>query len=456
MPIDNGQQKAVITMPTEPVDANLKRSISLFQAVGVSFHQVVGGGVVALMGTAIALTGAGAPIAFALAALAVIVYSLPIASLGSAMPVTGGRYTYAARLVSPGAGFASMWLSAVSVIQLSLMALAGANYVSALVPGVPVRPLAIALITVFFLTNLAGATFSSRVGLVLAVVMLAAFLLYGIAGAGQVRWSEFGNLTPHGIGGLLNAAAMLTFATTGAFLIADIGGEMKRPGRDIPLSVVGGTLVAAVIYVIVAIPSVGVLGAEASAGKPMSDVARHILSPGGFAFFILGGAMASVIGHINSLLLAATKPVLAATGDGWLPAGLGAVNRRFGTPHWLLAILYLIGVVPVLAGFSVANIAAMTSIVTGPLLTLLIIASWRVRRLRPELHAAAPFRMRRTSHAVLSVLGVAILGGQTWLLLKQITPPALLALAAWSVLGFGVWLARRSRTDSFNLESERV
>jgi APA family basic amino acid/polyamine antiporter len=246
---------------------------------------------------------------------------------------------------------------------------------------------------------------------------------------------------------------MLTFATTGAFLVADIGGEMKRPGRDIPRSVVGGTLLAAAIYVLVAVPSVGVLGASASAGKPMSEVARHVLSPAGFAFFVLGGAMASVLGHINSLLLAATKPVLASVGDGWLPARLGAVNRRFGTPHWLLAILFLIGVVPVLAGFSVATVAAMTSIVTGPFLTLLIVASWRLRRLRPDLHAAAPFRVRRPTHAVLSVAGVAIRAGQTYLLVRQVTPLALLALAVWCLLGLAVWLVRR-RSVSLT-ESER-
>lgn len=262
---------------------NLKRTITLPQALGVSFHQVVGGGVVALMGVAIGMTGAGAPLAFAIAALAVVVYSLPIATLASAMPVVGGRYAYAAKIFTPSVGFVAMWFAVLVTIQLSLMALAGASYAQSLLPGLPTRGVAFGLMTVFFLANLFGATFSSRLGILLGLVMLAAFGLYAAAGLGQVKWSHFAEFTPHGVDGLLSTAALLTFATTGAVAVADLGGEMKRPGRDIPLSVVGGTAFAALLYVLVAIPSVGVLGPAAAADTTMTSVAEAILPPAGAA-----------------------------------------------------------------------------------------------------------------------------------------------------------------------------
>lgn len=435
-------------MPTErvpDVEANLKRTITMPQAIGVSFHWVVGGGVIALMGVGIALTGAGAPLAFVIAAAAVTIYSLPLATLGSGMPVTGGRYRYAARLFSPSWGFVTMWFSVLVAVQLSLMALSGAQYVQTLVPGISARGLALAIMTVFLVINLFGVALSGRIGIALAVVMLAAFGVYAGFGMSAVHWSEFTNLAPHGVGNLFTAAAFLSFACLGSSYVAEIGGEMRHPKRDVPLSMIGGIVIAVTLYVLVAIPSVGVLGAARSAGKPMSVVAEQVLSPAGFAFFVLGGAMLSVIGHINSLLLSATKPVLAAVGDGWFPARLGAVNQRFGTPHWLLVVLYLIGVVPILAGSSVEAIASMVSVASTPMIAIMIIASLRLRTRFPEQDANAPFRMRRGTHLTTVVLGIAVLAIQDYLLIGELTVPADIALVVWIVAGAAVWALRRRR-----------
>ncbi|MFI0468305.1 APC family permease [Saccharopolyspora sp. 5N102] len=444
-----------MTSPPISTARNLKRNITLPQALGVSFHQIVGGGVVALTGTAIALTGGGAPLAYVLATLAVIVYSLPVAALGSAMPVIGGRYSYAARLISPSTGFTTMWLSIIETLQLSLMALAAASYVNALLPAVPVRPLAFTVMTVFFLTNLFGATFSNRLGIVLAFVMLAAFLLYSFTGIPQVHWEVIGDVAPNGVGELVTAVALLTFATTGGTYVAELGREMKHPGRDIPLSVIGGTAIAGVLYVLMAVPSVGVLPIPDVAGKPMSAVAEHLLAPSGFAFFIIGGAVMSVVGHINALLLAATKPLLAAADAGWFPRRLAAVNERFGTPHWLLLVLYLIGTVPVLSGLSVATIAKAASAAAGPTLAIMLIASWRLRTRHPDLHAAAPFKMRRGVHLAVVVLGICILGFQTYLLVAQLTAPVALSLGVWLALGVLLWFVRRRYVNALAAARER-
>lgn len=434
-----------MSTPPSPSDVtgNLKRSITLPQAMGISFHQVVGGGVVALMGTAIGLAGGGAPLAFLLAAIAVLVYSLPFAVMGSAMPVVGARYRYAASLLNRSAGFATMWLSIAIVVQLSLMALAAAKYLEAMFDGLPVRTTAVVIVTVFFLANLVGAAFSSRLGIALAVVMLAAFGMYIAVGMGQVNWGTFSDMAPSGITDFATAVALLTFSTTGATYVAELGGEMKHPSRDIPVSVIGGTVLAAGLYVVMAIVSVGVLAIPEVANKPMSVVAEHLLSPGGFAFFILGGAVTAVIGHINTLLLAATKPVLAAVSDGWFPTGFGAVNKRFGTPHWLLFALYLVGVVPLFFDLSLTSLAGIVSVMAGPMLAIIVISSLRLRRCFPELHAATRFRVSRPVHVASVVLGTAILGVQTYLVVERLTLTVTACLAAYLAAGAALWALRR-------------
>ncbi|WP_370948876.1 APC family permease [Amycolatopsis sp. cg5] len=437
----------------DSVDAGLRRTITLPQALSISFHQIVGGGVIALTGAAIAITGTGAPVAYLMAALTVILCSIPYAAVGSALPVTGARYSYAARLIGPSAGYLTMLLAVIVTTQLSLMALTAAEYVHALAPSIPVAPFALGLLTLFFVANLVQISFSNRLGLVLAGIMLIAFGAYAITGMKQVRWSAVTEVAPNGVGQLLAAAALLTFATNGGTYVAEMGREMKRPGRDIPLAIIGGTAAAAILYFLMALPSVAILPVSETAGQPMTVVAKHILSSGWFAFFVLGGAVVSVIGHINALMMAATRPVLAAIGDGWFPRRAGALNRH-GSPHWLLFGLYLIGIGPVLGGFSIEALAGAASIAEIVALAVIITASLRLRKRFPAEEAAAPFRLRPVLHRVLVGIGLCVLGVEAWVLGKQLTTSIAVALVAWLAGGLVWWVVRRKRVNRLGFEGE--
>ncbi|SDY42342.1 basic amino acid/polyamine antiporter, APA family [Amycolatopsis xylanica] len=437
----------------DTVDAGLRRTITLPQALSISFHQIVGGGVIALTGAAIAITGTGAPVAYLMAALTVILCSIPYAAVGSALPVTGARYSYAARLIGPSAGYLTMLLAVIVTTQLSLMALTAAEYVHALSPSVPVAPFALGLLTLFFVANLFQISFSNRLGLVLAGIMLVAFLAYAITGMKQVRWSAVTEVAPNGVGQLLAAAALLTFATNGGTYVAEMGREMKRPGRDIPLAIIGGTATAAILYFLMALPSVAILPVSETAGQPMTVVAKHILSSGWFAFFVLGGAVVSVIGHINALMMAATRPVLAAIGDGWFPRRAGALNRH-GTPYWLLTGLYLIGIAPVIGEFSIEALAGAASIAEIVALAVIITASLRLRKRFPAEEAAAPFRLRPAVHRVLVAIGLGVLAVEAWVLGKQLTTSIAVALLAWLACGLAWWAVRRKRVARLGFEGE--
>ena len=88
----------------------LKKVLRLRDTVGISVGQIIGSGIMALTGFAILLTGSGAPLAFVVAALLMVVISVPIAVLGSALPTSGGQYVYASRLIGPKTGFFFVFL----------------------------------------------------------------------------------------------------------------------------------------------------------------------------------------------------------------------------------------------------------------------------------------------------------------------------------------------------------
>lgn len=119
------------------------------------------------------------------------------------------------------------------------------------------------------------------------------------------------------------------------------------------------------------------------------------------------------------------------------------MNKRYGTPHWLLLLLFVVGVAPVILGFSVGAIASMVAVAATPMLAIMVIASLLLPKRFPQLHASAPFRLRWGVHVVTVIVGVVILAVQAMLLIGRMKPAGRTALVVWLVIGFIVWLARR-------------
>ncbi|GAA3731049.1 hypothetical protein GCM10022205_15490 [Spinactinospora alkalitolerans] len=421
----------------------MKREIGLVGALGISFHQIVGGGVIALTGTAIAMTGGGTPIAFATATVLVMVVAAPISALGAAMPTTGGAYVYPARLLHPLAGYLNMWLWTLGNLSLSIYGIAAGQYLHSLDPWFDAQLVAIIMIVGFYAANLLGAAVSARIGVVLGVVMMLAFGMFIVFGLlGVEHWEVFAHPIPNGTLELFKAAALLSFATRGGQVVAELGDELKNPGRNIPIACLGGTALAGVLYILLALPSAGVLPIEEVANQPMSVVAQHITGQAGFVFFVLGGSVVALVGSLNSNLLWGTKALLAAVQDGWFPRRLGAVNRRFGTPHWLLTLMFVIGIAPVLTGLDMADIANAASALQQVNAVLIVAAAVRLRTVRRDLYTAAPFKLGARTMRVLLAATVLISAWQFTLLTADLTPSVITAGAAWIALG-AAWAAYR-------------
>ena len=74
--------------------------------------------------------------------------AMSYAELGAALPRSGGEYNFLGRIYHPAAGFVSGWISATVGFAgpTALAAITFASYLGAAIPGVPVKPVAIALV----------------------------------------------------------------------------------------------------------------------------------------------------------------------------------------------------------------------------------------------------------------------------------------------------------------------
>ena len=199
-----------------------------------------------------------------------------------------------------------------------------------------------------------GIKSASTVGNLMVITLILALSFFIIFGLPHVNFSVFNtsSMFPDGFTGFFTAVGLVSFATGGAQVVAELGGEMKNPKRDIPLVIIVATIFVGLLYAFIASIAVGVLPIPEVAGRPLTSVAKEVLPSPVFIFFMVGGAMFALATTLNATFTWVTKSLLIAIEDGYLPKALGTVNKRFGTPHWLLLIFYIIGILPIVSGMS--------------------------------------------------------------------------------------------------------
>ena len=375
----------------------LKRSITLPHLVGIEIGQSIGAGIFALTGLALARTGPSLPLAFLAAAVPVGLSMAVLAMLGSGQPISGGTYYYGARYFSPVASFTGVWVYLLGAVlgMFPLYALTGAAFLRAVFPLLPIVPTALALLFLFYLANLFGARLAMWVQAVLVGVLLAALAVFIAGGLPRIEAAHFVPLFPAGAGGFAVAASLLTFTVLGANAAVELGDEIIDPRRNIPRSFLISIPVVVVLYAAIGLVAAGIAPWQRGVESPLAAVAARFLTGFPYLFFLLGGGFLAVVTTLNATYLWGTKSLLLVVEDGLLPRGLAAVNRRFGTPHWMLTFIFVISALSLVAAGSRVETFAIFASLGGIIIFIPVMgAAFRLRRRFPEVYARSGVRLR--------------------------------------------------------------
>ena len=425
----------------------LRKTLGFWDVFSIALGQVIGSGIMVLIGIGIEFTAYAIPFAFVLSACLSVIKQLPVAFMGSAMPATGGLYVYCKRVLGPRIGFFYLAILLVTHILIALFALGFAEYAVALVPGLDIRVIALGILVLFYVVNLVGvkpAAAVQKVMIVFLLLGLSSLIAFGIL---EVDYSHFTNpaeLLPNGWYGFGLACVVLSFSTGGAQYISELGGEMKNPHRDLPRAIIYATLLAAVFFALVSIVAVGVLPVEQTAGKTLAEVAGAILPPEVYTAFIVGAGLFALATSINSTFSWATKSVLIACEDGWLPKGIAVVNKRFNTPHILLTFLLLFGATPILAGKDLRYIIMLGGGLVFIYDMIPLIAAFTLSKRLPDVFAAARMKMSERTVKTIAVIGMFVLVVQGSLSFSDIDRIGWALVAGYIVLVV-IYIAIRDR-----------
>jgi len=376
----------------------LKRVLKLPTVAFIAIGFMIGGGVFVFTGIVYKIAGPALPLAYGLAVIPVFISMLPLAMLGSAVPATGANYRYPSRMVSPGLAFVGVWVYAWASFfgQIPLYALGCAEYARALMPSVPAAPLAIVLVTFFYVINLLGIKLAARIQGVLVIVLISALVYFAYSGTVVIDAANFDAIMQKGPSNLLLGMALLTFTYFGANGIIELGGEIVNPSRVIPQAFFIALPAVMLLYLAVATATVGALPGSVlyHATEPLLRVARDTTSRSGFVFFTLGGAVLALITTLNALFIIGTKSLLMIARDKLVPAKLGQLNQRFGTPHVFLTLAWLLAVLGIVSGFSLTTLASYAALGGMIIFFPVMVASIRLPTLYPEHYENAWFRLK--------------------------------------------------------------
>lgn len=382
-------------MSTQNSTKELKRVLGRMDLFSIAIGQMVGAGIMTLVGFAIAQTGRSVNLAFLLSAVLICAMYIPNIIIGGTARLRGGRYTQTALFAGRHAAGIFLIFYIASNIMVAMYAMSFAQYFQSIVPSANPTIVAVVILTVFFVLNIFGVKGAAKVQTLLMFFLIAALLLFTFMGFPNIQPGYFeapGFLT-NGIKGLLGAGALLTFALAGGDVIVQLGGEAKNPTKDIPFVLIVSTVTMAVLYAIMSTVAAGVLPLDQVAGEPLSVVAAAFMSGGMFTFFVVGGGLFALATTLNATFGWITKPLLQACDDGWFPKKLSYLHPTYKTPVYLLVLTYIVGLLPVLFQMELGDLSMAVLIFYYASVFITAVSVYRAPIVMPELWSKSKFKV---------------------------------------------------------------
>lgn len=272
------------------------------------------------------------------------------AELGALFPKAGGQYVYLRDAYHPLAGFLYGWalLALIESGAVAAVAITFANYALRLAgrPDVASVPLALAAIIVLSVINYLGVKPGSRVLNVFVVLKVAALTILILAGAiapGTDDWwtaSRESAADSPAVALAFGAALIPVLFAYGGWQNANyIAEEIDDPQRNLPLSLLAGTAVVVVIYVLVNAVYLRALGLEglAATRTPASDAAAGLFGGWGDTFVTASIAI-STFGFLDLAILAPTRVYYAMAADRLFIPAVAQLHPVYRTP-WLAIVI---------------------------------------------------------------------------------------------------------------------
>jgi len=415
----------------------LKKRVNLFDGISIVAGAMIGSGIFIV--SADIARSVGSPgwlmVVWLITGILTVIAAISYGELASMMPHVGGQYVYLKEAYHPLIGFLFGWTTFL-VIQcgsIAAVAVAFAKFSGVLIPWISDRnillalgPLKINSTMVVAITMIVFLTWLNTRGIVTGktvvniftstkVLALFGFILIGLfATKGLSSWQinrevfweagrigENNQLIP--LWGFALVAAVGT-ALVGSLFSADawynvtyISGEVINPKRNVPLSLIFGTLIVSVIYLVTNYVYIRILplsgspdgtdvlarGIQFATDDRVATSAMSVVFGDYAAIIMAVFVMVSTFGCNHGLILAGPRVYYAMARDGLFFKKVAEINKK-GVPGFAIAIQGIWAVLLCLSG-TYSDLLDYVIFAVLIFFTLTILAIFILRVKRPDI-----------------------------------------------------------------------
>ncbi|KAJ0657957.1 putative amino acid/polyamine transporter I, cationic amino acid transporter [Helianthus annuus] len=328
----------------------MKRNLNWFDLIWFGVGAVMGAGVFVLTGEAAHdLAGPAVIISYLIAGCAALLSVICYTEFAVELPVAGGSFAYLRvelgdfvafiaagnilfEYVVAGASVSRSWTSYCATLfnykpnefRISMPSMGkGFEYWD------PMAVVVSVVICIFASFSMKG---SSRFNSVATIIHIGVLLFIIIAGSTKANLANFDPFSPFGFQGILKASSVIFFAYVGFDGVATLGEETKKPGRDIPIGLVGSMLIVITTY--------SLLAAVVCLMQPYNEI--DVDAPFTIAFEAVGmnwakllvgiGALKGMTTVLLAIIIAESRYFTHIARTHMAPPILAVVHKRLGTP----------------------------------------------------------------------------------------------------------------------------
>ncbi len=411
---------------------SLKKSIGSIELMALGIGAIIGAGIFVITGTASSgvmnaageftrlPAGPAITLSFIITAIGCCFCALCYAELASSIPISGSAYTYSyvsmgeifawvigwcllleytfdAATVSIGwSGYMDQLLKSVLNINLPDYLLTPTLTVAfsaekfahfPTIFGVPISVnlpamLIIALLSILLIKGVKESTRANNIIVALKLVVVFVFIFVGAFYVRPEHWVPY---VPYGMKGVLAGASLIFFAYIGFDALSTTSEEVKNPGRDLPIGIIGSLAVCTVLYVVVSAILTGIapyqiLNTPDPVATALNYVGQNFLA----SYVVSVGAVIALLSSLLVFLYGQPRIIFAMARDGFLPKWLAKVHPKYRTPYRPTIISGI--VIMTLAGTcDLTNVAALCNAGTLAAFSMVCLSVIILRRSQPNL-----------------------------------------------------------------------
>ncbi|MEQ8303717.1 MAG: APC family permease [Cyclobacteriaceae bacterium] len=330
------------------------RAIRKGDLVLLMINTIIGAGIFGLPSKVFQLSGTYSILAFVVCALVIFNIIICFAEVGSRFDKTGGPYIYIlesfGRFPAFVMGWLLLWSRIVSYAALVNLLVTYSGYYNPILNSfLPRLTIILGLTLVLTTINYVGVKRTTSVNNFLTIGKVIPLLIFVLVGffflqPGSLHLGEMPKFNDFS-----SSVLLLVFAFGGFEVVVINSGEMKNPNKIVPYALIISAIIIMILYGSIQIVSVGTLPSLATSEKPLADAAQNFMGSFGGHLITLG-AIISIMGALNAILLMGSRLLFALGDEQQLPKVLTTIHPHFRTPTIALFVFTTVSAIIAITG----------------------------------------------------------------------------------------------------------